>query len=77
MKRCDSAHSDTRSAEKLDAGAVRRSRAALGEVQTNMGLGCLLLKQPTLEWVALDRHNPAQCPDEEPVTLSQDVAEAE
>lgn len=77
MKRYGSAHSDTRSVENLDGEAVWRNRAALGEVQTNMGLGCLLLKQPMLEWVVLDRHNPAQCLDEEPVTLSQDVAEAE
>lgn len=36
----------------------------------------LLWKQPMLELVALDRHSLSQCPDEEPVTLSQGAAEA-
>jgi hypothetical protein len=77
MKRCDSARSGRRSVEKLDAAAVRRSKVGREEARRSKGWECLLLKQPKLETVALDRHSLLQCLDEEPVTLSQDVAAAE
>lgn len=73
---CDWARSGKRSAESPDVAVVRRSRAGRVEDQTSRRLAGLLLGQPKLELVALDRHNLTPCPDEEPVTLSQDVAEA-
>jgi hypothetical protein len=73
---CDSAHSDRRSVGSPGAVAVRRSRVGRGEDQTNTRLVGSLLGQPMLELVALDRYSLNQCLDEEPVTLSQDVAEA-
>jgi hypothetical protein len=75
-KRCDSARSGRRSVERLDAAAVRRSRVGRAEARRSRGWECLLLKQPMLETVALDRHSLLQCLDEGPVTLSQDAAEA-
>jgi hypothetical protein len=75
-RNCDSARSDKRSVESPDVAVGRRSRAGRVEGQTNTRLVDLLLKQPMLELVALGRHNLVRCLDEEPVTLSQDVAEA-
>lgn len=76
-RNCDSARSDKRSVGSPDVAVVRRSRAGREEDQTNTRLVGLLLEQPMLELVALGRHNLVLlCLDEEPVTLSQDVAEA-
>ena len=76
-RNCDSARSDKRSVGSPDVAVVRRSRAGQVEGQTNTRLVDLLLGQPMLELVALGRHSLDQCLDEEPVTLSQDVAAAE
>lgn len=74
---CGWARSDRRSVESPGAGAVRRSRVGRVEEQTSTSWEeDLLWKQPMLELVALDRHSLSQCPDEEPVTLSQGAAEA-
>lgn len=73
---CDLARSDKRSVGSPGAAVVRHSRVGRVEDQTNMRLVGLLLEQPMLEMVALGRHTLVLCLDEEPVTLSQDVAEA-
>ena len=77
MRRCGSAHNDTRSAASLDVEAVQCSRVGRREEQMYTGSRRSLLEQPKLEMVALDMHSLAQCLDEGPVTLSQDVAVAE
>ncbi len=74
--RCDWARSGKRSVESLVAEAVRRSRVGRVEARMSKGWVDLLLKQPMLETVALDRHSLVQCLDEGLVTLSQDAAEA-
>ena len=75
-RNCDSARSDKRFVGSPDVAVVRRSRAGRVEGQTNTRWVGLLLGQPMLELVALGRHSLVQCLDEEPVTLSQDVAAA-
>ena len=76
MRNCDSARIDKRAVGSPDVAVGRCSRVGRVEGQTNTRLVDLLLEQPMLELVALGRHSLVQCPDEEPVTLSQDVAEA-
>ena len=76
MRNCDSARSDKRSVGSPDVAVVRRSRVVRAEDQTSRRLVGSLLGQPMLELVALGRHNLVPCPDEGPVTLRQDLAEA-
>jgi hypothetical protein len=76
-KRYDSAHNGMRSAASLDAGAGRHSRAGQREEQMCRDSRRSLLEQPQLETMALNMHSLVQCLDGGPVTLRQDVAEAE
>jgi hypothetical protein len=77
MRRYDSAHNGMHSAASLDGEVVRRSMAVREAGQTCRDSRRSLLEQLKLETMALDMHSLVQRLDEGPVTLSQDVAEAE
>jgi hypothetical protein len=73
--RCGWGRSGRRSGARPGAAAVRCSRAGLEEGQTSRARKGSLCEALGLETVALDRHS-LQRLDGEPVTLSQELAEA-